>query len=61
MEDLVTTVPLGGLPEREPSCHIPCAPVPVRALAMPYAPVTPRRKPKFIDVTPSDIETFPVA
>eukprot|EP00972_Heterocapsa_arctica_P048164 7102606-Heterocapsa_arctica.AAC.1 len=28
---------------------------------MPCAPVTPRRKPKFIDVTPSDVETFPVA
>jgi len=61
MEDPVTTVPLGGLPEPEPSCPMPCAHVPLGALAMPCKPVTPRRKPKFIDVTPSDIETFPVA
>eukprot|EP00972_Heterocapsa_arctica_P056782 8381758-Heterocapsa_arctica.AAC.1 len=38
MEDPVTTVPLGGLPERGPPCPMPCAPVPVRALAMPCAP-----------------------
>eukprot|EP00972_Heterocapsa_arctica_P008484 1237261-Heterocapsa_arctica.AAC.1 len=27
---------------------------------MPCSPVTPRRKPKFIDATPWDIETYPV-
>eukprot|EP00972_Heterocapsa_arctica_P047687 7034817-Heterocapsa_arctica.AAC.1 len=35
-------------------------PVPVTALAMPCSPVVPRLKPRFVDVTPDDIEEFPV-
>eukprot|EP00972_Heterocapsa_arctica_P048558 7157051-Heterocapsa_arctica.AAC.1 len=36
------------------------SPVPVTALAMPCKPVVPRRKPRFVDVTPGDIELCPV-
>eukprot|EP00972_Heterocapsa_arctica_P075146 11087725-Heterocapsa_arctica.AAC.1 len=42
----------------------PCSeiysPVPVTALVMPCPLVAPRRKPKFVEVTPGDIEEYPV-
>eukprot|EP00972_Heterocapsa_arctica_P059275 8742012-Heterocapsa_arctica.AAC.1 len=34
-------------------------PVPVTALAMPCSPVVRRRKPRFVEVTPDDIEEYP--
>eukprot|EP00972_Heterocapsa_arctica_P014698 2164595-Heterocapsa_arctica.AAC.1 len=36
------------------------SPVPVTALAMPCPPVALRRTPKFVDVTPGNIEEYPV-
>eukprot|EP00972_Heterocapsa_arctica_P093475 13787680-Heterocapsa_arctica.AAC.1 len=60
MEDPVPAVPLGGLTVPVPPCSNIRTPVPVRALAMPCPPVTPRRKPRFTVATPWDIETYPV-
>eukprot|EP00972_Heterocapsa_arctica_P065414 9655188-Heterocapsa_arctica.AAC.1 len=43
---------------------MPCSmmddPVTVTALAMPCSPVVPRRKPRLVEVTPDDIEEYPV-
>eukprot|EP00972_Heterocapsa_arctica_P062998 9292961-Heterocapsa_arctica.AAC.1 len=60
MEDPVPTVPFGGLTERGPLYTESLACVALGVLAMPCSSVKPRVKPKFVEVTPSDIETYEV-